>query len=226
MTRSRELVLAVAAMLLVLAAGALLLVRPVREAASQARNDQRAAQRESQSLQDQIRALQGLQANEAALREQARKAAAEFPPTPALPALVDALQEMADKSGVELTSVSPSTPKASSLHPQLAEIPTQITVDGGYFQIEDFLTRLEDLVKGTDANSRVPPRSLLVNSVSVSASGGASSAPAASTDPASAPPGQLTAAISLSAFQLTGSGTGTAASGTVPTTTTTTTQVR
>ena len=219
MTRSRELLLGMTAMVLVLTAGALLLVRPVREATAQARDDQRAAQRESQSLQDQVRALEALKAKEATLREQASTAAAEFPSTPGLPGLVDALQDMADKAGVELTSVSPSAPKTSSPHPQLAEILTQVTVDGGYFEIQDFLTRLENLVNGTDANGHVPPRSLLVNSVSISASGGTSTAAPATTGSASAAPDQLTAAISLSAFQVKASASGTATGGTVPTST-------
>jgi len=225
MTRSRERLLGVAAMVLVLVAGAMLLVRPVRESTSQARDDERAARRESQTLQDQIRVLQSLQANEATLREQAAKALAEFPPTPALPGLVNALQNLADKAGVELASVSPSTPKPSSLHPQLAEITTQLNVTGGYFEIQDFLSRLEDLIKGADRSSRIPSRSLLVNSVSISAGGATGSgtaAPAATTASASAPPDELSAAISLSAFQATGSASGTAAGGTM----TTGTQVR
>jgi Pilus assembly protein, PilO len=218
MTRGRELLLGVTAMVLVLTAGALLLVRPMREATSQARDDQRAAERESQSLRDQIRALEALKANEATLREQAQKAAAEFPPTPALPGLVDALQDMADKAGVDLISVSPSPPKTSSLHPQLAEIPTQVSVSGGYFEIQDFLTRLEDLVNGDDTSGRVPPRSLLVSSVSISTAGSSGTAATGASGSATAEPDQLTAAIGLSAFQVTASATGTAA-GTVPTTT-------
>lgn len=220
MTRSQERLLAVAAMVLVLAAGAMLLVRPQREAASQARDDERAARRESQALHDQIRALQALQANEPTLREQARKALAEFPPTPALPGLVDALQDMADKAGVELASVSPAAPKPSSFDPQLAEIATQVTIEGGYFEVQDFLMRLEELVKGTDTTSGVPPRSLLVNSVSLSAGGGSGSAtatPATSTGSASAPPDQLSAAIGLSAFQMSGSAAGVTAGGTATT---------
>ena len=225
MTRSQERLLGVAAMVLVLVAGAMLLVRPQRQAASQARDDERVARRESQTLHDQIRALEALQANEPALREEARKALAEFPPTPALPGLVNALQDMADQAGVELASVSPSPPKPSSLHPQLAEITTQLTVEGGYFEIQDFLTRLEDLVKGADTAGGVPPRSLLVSSVSVSASSGSgtgTAAPATSTGSGSAPPDQLSASINLSAFQMTGSAAGATAGGTA----TTTTQVR
>jgi Pilus assembly protein, PilO len=224
MTRSRERLIGVAAMMLVLVAGAMLLVRPQREATSLARDEERAAQRESRTLHDQIRALEALQANEATLREQARKALAEFPATPALPSLVNALQDLADKAGVDLASVAPSTPKPSSLHPQLVEIATQLTVNGGYFEIQDFLTRLEDLVKGADTASRVPPRSLLINSVSLSASGGSGAATAATTPAtgsAATPPDELSAAINLSAFQTAASATGTAAGGV-----TTTTQVR
>ena len=222
MTRSQERLIGLAAIVLVLAAGAMLLVRPVREAASRARDDQRAAQRESQSLRDQIRALEALKANEATLREQAGTAAAEFPATPALPGLVDALQDLADKAGVDLMSVSPSPPKTSSLHPQLAEITTQVTVKAGYYEIEDFLARLEDLIKGTDNSGRVQPRSLLVNSVSITAGGGSGTAAPATTTGSTSQPDQLTAAINLSAFQVTGPATGTSAGATA----TATTQVR
>jgi hypothetical protein len=225
MTRSQERLLGVAALVLVLVAGAMVLVRPQRQAASQARDDERAARRESQALHDQIRALEALKADEPALREQASKALAEFPPTPALPGLVNALQDMADKAGVELASVSPSTPKLSSEHPQLAEIATQVTVNGGYFEIQDFLSRLEDLVKGAATASGVPPRSLLVGSVALSAGGGSAAgaaAPATPTGSDSTPPDELSAAIGLSAFQMTGSAAGATAGGTA----TTTTQVR
>jgi len=208
MTRSQERLLGVAAVALLVAVTALLLVRPQRDATAQANADERVAEAESQALRDEIKALEALQANEPALREEARKAAAEFPPTPALSSLVDALQDTADQAGVELESVAPSPPKASKLQPGLAEITTQLTVNGGYFEIEDFLTRLEALVKGTKPSGRVAPRSLLVHSVAISAGSGTGSgtaAPPAATATASAPPGELSADISLTAFQLTGS---------------------
>jgi len=208
MTRSQERLLGVAAIVLLVVVTALVLVRPQRDAASQANADERIAKAESQSLRDEIKALEALQANEPALREEARKAAAEFPPTPALSSLVDALQDAADQAGVELESVAPSPAKASKLQPGLAEITTQLTVKGGYFEVQDFLARLEDLVKGTDPAGPVSPRSLLINSVALSAGGGTGSGTAAApaaTGTVAAPPDELSAAISLSAFQLTGS---------------------
>ena len=202
MTRRQELVLAGVAALLVLIAAIVVLVRPTRQATAQAHADRDTAVSESQSLRDQIKALEALQPNEAELRAQAVQAKAEFPATPALPGLVDALQDAASLAGVDLGSVAPTAPKASTANPQLAEITTTVNVSGGYFEIQDFLVRLENLVKGSDPG-RVPPRSVLVRSVGLTsgqASGTGDSA-AALVD-ASAPADQLKGNIELLVFQL------------------------
>jgi hypothetical protein len=236
-TRRGELLVAVGGALLVLAAGALLLVRPKQQEIAEARADRNSAVAESRSLSDQIRALEGLKADAAALEARAGRARAEFPSTPNLPAMVDALQDAADQAGVDLASVAPSTPKPSSDRPELAEITTTVSVKGGYFQIEDFLARVESLVKGADPG-RVPPRSALVRSVDVTGgSGAAGTAGAAATTPATeAAPDQLQANITLVVFQLAQSpatsapATGAAAAGGTSTTQTTpstqTTQTR
>ena len=155
-TRRQELVVAGVAALLVLVAATLLLIRPAREATAQARADRATAASESQALRDQIKALEALKPNEAELPDKANQAKAEFPATPALPGLVDAVQDAASLAGVELASVAPTAPKASTANPQLAEITTTVNVSGGYFEIQDFLVRLENLVKGSDPG-RVPP---------------------------------------------------------------------
>jgi Pilus assembly protein, PilO len=205
-TRRTELLVAAGGAVLVLVAGTLLLVRPKQQAVNQARADRNAAEAESQSLRDQVRALEALKANEAELRARAAQAKAEFPATPALPALVDALQDAAATAGVDLVSITPATPKASTVQPELAEIATGVNVKGSYFQIEDFLSRVENLVKGTDP-SPVPPRSVLVQSVSVSSGsgGGGTGDSAANTPDASASAGQLQATIALTVYQLAGS---------------------
>jgi hypothetical protein len=210
MTRRQELVLAVVAALLVMITATLLLIRPARQATAQAHADRDAAVNESQTLRDQIKALEALQPSEAELRAKADQAKAEFPATPALPGLVDALQEAASLAGVELDSVAPAAPKASTTTPQLAEITATVTVSGGYFEIQDFLVRLENLVKGSDPG-RVPPRSVLVRSVGLTGGqSGGQSGPAgdsaAVTADASAPADQLKGNIELLVFQLAQSG--------------------
>jgi Tfp pilus assembly protein PilO len=157
-TRRQELVFAVVGALLVLVAGVMLLIRPTRQATAEARADRDAAAAESQSLRDQIKALEALKPKEAELKSQAELAKAEFPATPGLPALIDALQDSASQAGVDLGTVAPSTPQTSTLNPQLAEITTAVNVSGGYFEIQDFLVRLENLVKGSDPGGWHPVR--------------------------------------------------------------------
>ena len=203
MTRRTELLVAAVGIVLVFVLGALLLVRPKQQAADEATADRNSAIAESQALQDQVRALESLKADAATLRARAELAKAEFPSTPGLPALVDALEDAADQAGVDLVSITPAAPKASADQPELAEIATGVNVKGGYFQIEDFLSRVENLVKGTGPE-RIPPRSVLVQSVSVtsgSGDGGTGGSTAATPD-ASAEADQLQAAIALTAFQL------------------------
>jgi Tfp pilus assembly protein PilO len=202
MTRRTELLVAAVGIVLVFVLGALL-VRPKQQAAAEATADRNSAIAESQALQDQVRALESLKADAATLRARAELAKAEFPSTPGLPALVDALEDAADQAGVDLVSITPAAPKASADQPELAEIATGVNVKGGYFQIEDFLSRVENLVKGTGPE-RIPPRSVLVQSVSVtsgSGDGGTGGSTAATPD-ASAEADQLQAAIALTAFQL------------------------
>ena len=203
MTRRQELVLAGVAALLVLIAAIVVLVRPTRQATAQAHADRDTAVSESQSLRDQIKALEALQPNEAELRAQAVQAKAEFPATPALPGLVDALQDAASQSGVELGTVAPSTPEASTVNPLLAEITTTVNVNGGYFEIQDFLVRLENLVKGSDP-ARVTPRSVLVESVNLTGGSDeqATGDSAAATSGVAASPDELEGNIVLTVFQL------------------------
>ena len=197
MTRRNELVLAGVGALLVLVAATMLLVRPTRQATAAANAERDAAISDSQTLRDQIKALEALKPNEAELKAKAGLAKAEFPATPALPALVDALQDAASLSGVDLGTVAPSTPQTSTATPLLAEITTTVNVSGGYFEIQDFLVRLENLVRGTDPG-RVEPRSVLIESVNL-----ASADESATGDSAQATADPATSADELSGIILT-----------------------
>ena len=202
MTRRRELLLAGIAALLVLAVGAVLLIRPTRQSTAEARADRTTAVAESRSLRDQIKALEALKADEADLRTRAVLARAEFPATPALPAFVDALQDAASLAGVDLGAVAPSAPTISTVRPELAEITVNLSVKGGYFEIQDFLVRLENLVKGIDPG-RAAPRSVLVRSVNLTGgSQGGTGDSAAAAPSASATPDELHGDIILLMFQM------------------------
>jgi len=67
------------------------------------------------------------------------------PRDPALPALVRQLQSAADESGITLTSVAAGRPSAlpESSVEGLSVINVNAQIEGGYFQIVDFLRRIE-----------------------------------------------------------------------------------
>jgi Tfp pilus assembly protein PilO len=158
----------VVGVLVVLAAGWFLLVSPKRSEAADLNAQAASKATANQQLAGQLAILKA-QAKELP-QQQAKLAAvaAKIPDNPALPALVRALSKAADDAGVELVSMAPSPPAAvaaaaapataagagvtaarpavgSSAAGALQSIGLNLNVVGGYFQVEQFLDRLESL---------------------------------------------------------------------------------
>jgi hypothetical protein len=204
MGRRRELIVLLLIGVLVVAGLWATLIRPKGNQAAAAHADEQAAVDQAASLRGQIRALEATRADADGLRARAREARDLFPGKPALPDLTNALQKIADQSGVDLVGIQPSAPTASPTTPELVMLATTVTVGGGYFEIEDFLARMENLVKSPDPATRIPPRSVLVRSVNVAgsgASGAGTGATGAAAPTATAGAGSLTATVSLAVFQ-------------------------
>jgi hypothetical protein len=229
--RRRELIVAIVVGVLVLTGLWALLVRPKGGQAAAARADERAAVTEADTLRGEIRALEQVRTEAGSLRERSRQARDLFPAKPDLPDLTTALQKLAGQAGVDLVSIQPSAPAASTSSPELAALTATVSVGGGYFEIEDFLARLENMVKSPDPASHIPPRSVLVRSVSVSSGSGTSGGTSggAAVPSATTGSGTLTANISLTVFQharaqaaagAAGAAAGSATATTAPTTTT------
>lgn len=84
---------------------------------------------------------------------------------PKLAAAVRQLQVAANESGIELSTVTMSRPTvvtsdAADVPADLASIGLSVSIEGGYYQIVDFLRRIEDPV--------ISPRAILWNTSSVS----------------------------------------------------------
>jgi Pilus assembly protein, PilO len=204
--RRRELIVLLVIAMLVTAGLWFTLIRPKGSQAAAAKADEAAAVTEAESLRGQIAALEQARAGAGRLRARAREARDLFPGKPDLPDLTNALQKVADQAGVNLLSIQPTPPAASPATPGLAAVATTVTVGGGFFEIEDFLARLENLVKSPDPTSRIPPRSVLVRSVSLASGGaegggGTGTSGGATTGTAAAGSGALSANISLVVFQ-------------------------
>jgi len=185
MTKLRQLWLLTAlAAVAILAGGYFLLVSPQSSKASSLRKDAAAQETTNQSLQSQINLLNQqkklLPAKEAVLA----KFAGKIPPNPGLPALIRSLSDAADRSGVLLVSLTPSSPtfskgvdaKGNVLAGNipapngtvLATIPVGVEVHGHYSNLTQFLAELENL-----------NRALLVAGFDVTRQAGANKRPAA-----------------------------------------------
>lgn len=173
MTKSRQWVIGAAVLaLLVLVAGWFLLVSPKRSTAAELKTETASQQSANQTLQMQIAQLKArvkdLPKEQALLAEIAGK----LPSDPALPTLIRDLSKAADDADVTLVSLTPGQPALMQTTPttaqpaatgaggtssagapatpvvsvgQLASIPLTISVTGGFFQVEQFISNLEGL---------------------------------------------------------------------------------
>ncbi len=163
----------VVAVLTVVGAGWFLLVAPKHADAAALRQQADQQQIANRQLGNQLAVLRAQQAALPAEQAKIDAAAVKLPPTPAEPELVRSFVQAAEVAGVELVSVVPGPisavatsspnaataavapagaataasplPGAASTDAPLSSLPLTITVAGGYFQAERFLSALEQL---------------------------------------------------------------------------------
>ena len=119
-----------------------------------------AAQQQKQALENSIRQLKELSRNAPQQEADLRALRAAVPENPDLGEFVLQANEIATASGVDWLSISPSPPVASTSSGPKSTIALSIQIDGGFFQLLDYLARLEHL-----------DRLVILDSVSVSTGG-------------------------------------------------------
>ena len=154
--------------IVLMAAGWFLLISPKRSEAADISLQASDKQSSNQALQTKLALLKsqakGLPAQQAKLSV----VAAKIPDNPALPALIRSLDKAAASADVELVSLAPSAPAALvaaaptapvaagapavAIGPGLQQIALNVNVVGGYFQVEQFLDRLENLQRAFKVN--------------------------------------------------------------------------
>lgn len=162
MTQTRKwtvwtVVLAVA----IAAAGWFLLISPKRAEADSLNTQAAAVEADNATLEAQIATLKLQQKQLPKWQAQLAELRTQLPATPALPSLIRTLSAEADKSGVKLIALSPATPvtmvpaeaadtadvvetPTTGLTPaMLAAQDLTLQVTGGYFEIQQFVNRLE-----------------------------------------------------------------------------------
>src|SRR5664280_1095077 len=173
--------------LLILAAGWFLLVSPKRSATTALNATAAKQEQDNATVRTQIAALKAQALDLPKKQARLTEISARMPDNPALPSLIRALSDAADKANVDLMSLSPSAPVALTAAvpatvglatPPVAvqQIPLALTVQGKFFQMEQFLSNLESL-----------PRAFVVTTLGVAPAGGSGPAAAAPAGARTAP---------------------------------------
>jgi type IV pilus assembly protein PilO len=91
----------------------------------------------------------------------------QIPPMAELPRLLRQLKTKADRAGVEIESIAPNIPTTAGPY---STIPVELTVQGSYFQVEEYLYQLESFTRATKITSATfsPGPALPVLSVAIS----------------------------------------------------------
>lgn len=138
------------------------LIRPQMDQAAELREEAENLRVQQQQVRGQITALARVRETSPTIEAELAAISAIIPQDPALPSALRQFQMAAQDSGVTINSMSPSAPTSAGINeaPNLASISWSLSIEGGYFQVVDFLRRLEDPV--------VTPRGVLVRSVTAS----------------------------------------------------------
>jgi len=174
---------AAAAALVMLLLWYVFLWRPTSSSVAKARTQAATAERDRDDLRDQLNRLRSSQRQEPLKLSQLATLKVAVPDDPNLAQFILDANDAATKSGVDFLSISPTPPGAAggaTTGTTVAggaagpvSIKLAISITGGYFQVIDFLNRLNGL-----------PRIVVIDSLSLSSSTS----------------GQLTAAISARMF--------------------------
>ncbi len=167
------------------------------------------AEQEHQSLQATLTRLRALAQTRPQQEATLRRLSAAVPETPELAAFILAANQIASQSGIDWLSVAPTPPAANTTGgPSVVALSVQI--QGGFFQVLDYLNRLEKL-----------ERIVVIDTINVAASEptSGSSTPGTSSSASSTGPPTLAATLSARMFTRAAPSSGTAgptAGGTSP----------
>ena len=101
-----------------------------------------AARGETRSLDTELKLLEDLEARAPETQAELDRLRQAVPDDAELASFIDAANALGSETGVTWLSVAPTAPAAGTA---AGTIPLAISVEGGYFQVLDYLNRLEDL---------------------------------------------------------------------------------
>jgi Tfp pilus assembly protein PilO len=145
MNTRRQLIIATAVALIVTLLFFLILLKPKLGEVSDTKDDVDTARNQEQILQVELQHLQAVRKNAPVTTAKLAALSQYLPSTPDLPGFIQLVQNAATLSGIDLQTIAPSPPGALASATGVQSIPVTLTAQAGFFRIEDFLARLENL---------------------------------------------------------------------------------
>jgi Tfp pilus assembly protein PilO len=146
------MIVAVVAAVVVVMLFWIVLIKPKSNEVGQVNKKVEDANSQGQKLRLQLAQLQNAKDNAPATQAKLAKFELLLPPTPDLPTFIREVQAAANADGIDLQSIAPSPPSAlasgtaaAATGPTIETISVNLQVQGGFFRMESFLARLEDL---------------------------------------------------------------------------------
>jgi Tfp pilus assembly protein PilO len=116
---------------------------PMGDTLDDERDELEQAERQGQTLTAELNQLQDLEERSPEIEAQLGRLSAAIPESPNQADFISGLNAIADESGITWQSVTMQEPtEATAAAPPTT--PVQIQIEGGYFQVLDYLNRLED----------------------------------------------------------------------------------
>jgi len=132
---------------------------PIRSDSSKAQKDVDAAQAETRTLETRVKELEDLEKRAPQIQSDLDRMHKLVPEDADLASFVDQANKLAADAGVKWMSVAPVAPDGTT---STGEIQLTMQLDGGYFQVLDYLNRLEHM-----------PRLVVIDQIQVNANNSA-----------------------------------------------------
>ena len=139
---NRTITFSVLAVIMVVALWWVFVFSGIRSDASKAAEDVDTAKAESTSLEAQLKQLEALEADAPQTQARLDEMRKLLPQQADLAGFIDEANALGAEAGVKWVSVTPTTPTTSAA---VNTIPFTMTVSGGYYQVLDYLHRVEGM---------------------------------------------------------------------------------
>jgi len=149
----QQLIAAGVAAVVVTALFFLFLLSPKLKDISKTRTDVQTARAEQETLNTQLAHLKDVKKNAPETMAKLAALSQYVPQTPDLPGFILQVQTAATESGIDLQSIAPSPPANVTNSTGVQTISVTLTCQAGFFRIEDFLARLENLPRAVEVRA-------------------------------------------------------------------------